>query len=153
MRRKIYKELLKWKNSADRLGFQVVFLDCGLFASMCEAPPKTMLFGNKVFVEFQGAFTEQYVMQQLKPMDIPIYYWANDTATQEIDFLIQVEDRVIPVEVKASVNVKAKSLQNFVSSNPDLKGLRFSMLPYTDQGWMENVPLFGISAYLKPGKE
>lgn len=64
----------------------------------------------------------------------------------EIDFLVQWHDKVIPVEVKAEENVKAKSLRIFIEKNPGLKGLRFSMLPKTDQGWMENIPLYAVLA-------
>ena len=68
----------------------------------------------------------------------------------EIDFLVQTWERILPIEVKAEENVKSKSLRNFVIdySNNNLKGLRCSMKPYIDQGWMENIPLYGILGYI-----
>ncbi len=107
-----------------------------------------MLVGNNVFTEFKGAFTEQFVFQQLKATELVPYYWSNDKTPAEIDFIIQFEERVIPIEVKAEENVRAKSLAQFIKDNPELKGLRFSMKGYADQGWMENVPLPAISAIL-----
>ena len=82
------------------------------------------------------------VFTQLKSQDISLYYHAVENSTIEIDFLAQWHDRVIPIEVKAEVNVKAKSLRTFITNNPELKGLRYSMLPYKDQDWMINVPLY-----------
>ena len=101
-----------------------------------------MLVGDGIFSEYKGAFTELYVFTQLKSQDISLYYHAVDNSTIEIDFLAQWHDRVIPIEVKAEVNVKAKSLRTFITNNPQLKGLRYSMLPYKDQDWMINVPLY-----------
>ena len=70
----------------------------------------------------------------------------------EVDFLYQTEERVVPVEVKAEDNVRSHSLSNFVQidfAEKSLKGLRMSMKPYIDQGWMENIPLYSAEAYIK----
>ena len=80
----------------------------------------------------------------------PVYYYNKDNSTQEVDFLVQTPDRIIPVEVKAEENVKSKSLSTFVNEDfkeLELKGLRCSMKPYVDQGWMENIPLYAVEAY------
>ena len=116
---------------------------------MTEAPASQMLVGNNVFKEFKGAFTEQFVLQQLVSMGISTYYWSNDSTPAEIDFVIQTDKRVIPIEVKAEENVRAKSMSEYIKSHPQyaLKGLRISMLGYQEQDWMENIPLFGISKY------
>lgn len=127
--------------------FKLFLLDCGLLACMSEVPADQMLIGNNVFTEFKGAFTEQYVMQQLRAMGINAYYWSNSSTPAEIDFMVQWGSRIIPVEVKAEVNVRARSLRQFVSDHPELKGLRISMKGYADQEWMENIPLVGISTY------
>lgn len=76
------------------------------------------------------------------------YYWSNSKTPSEIDFVIQKESRVIPIEVKAEENVRARSLSQFIKDNPGLKGLRISMKGYADQGWMENIPLVAIGTYL-----
>jgi len=133
----------------DVANFKLFFLDCGLLGCMAEAPASQMLVGDNVFREFKGAFTEQYTMQQLTALGYKLYYWSNKQSSAEIDFAIQTDGRVIPIEVKAEVNVKSKSMAAYISSHPEipLKGLRISMLGYKDQGWMENIPLFGIQKY------
>lgn len=127
--------------------FKLFLLDCGLLACLAEAPIDQMLVGNSVFTEFKGMFTEQYVMQQLKVLGFTPYYWSNSKTPSEIDFVIQQGCRVIPVEVKAEENVRARSLSQFVKDHAGLKGLRLSMKGYADQGWMENIPLFSVGAY------
>ena len=127
--------------------FKLFLLDCGLLACMSDAPIDQMLVGDNVFTEFKGMFTEQYVMQQLKVIGFTPYYWSNSKTPSEIDFVIQNDNRVIPIEVKAEENVRARSLSPFVKDNTGLKGLRISMKGYVDQEWMENIPLVGIDAY------
>lgn len=129
--------------------FKLFLLDCGLLGCMVGAPASQMLVGDNVFTEFKGAFTEQFVLQQLAAMDLPVYYWSSETTSAEIDFVIQTDERVIPVEVKAEVNVRARSMAEYIKSHPaqNLKGLRISMLGYRDQEWMENIPLYGVQKY------
>ena len=127
--------------------FKLFLLDCGLLACMSDAPIDQMLVGDNVFTEFKGMFTEQYVMQQLKVIGFTPYYWSNSKTPSEIDFVIQNDNRVIPIEVKAEENVRARSLSQFVKDNTGLKGLRISMKGCVDQEWMENIPLVGIDAY------
>lgn len=129
--------------------FKLFLLDCGLLACMADAPANQILIGNNVFTEFKGAFTEQYVAQQLKALNLTPYYWSNDRTPAEIDFIIQKDNRVIPIEVKAEENVRARSLAQFIKDNPELKGLRISMKEYIDQGWMENIPLIAIDTYFR----
>ena len=133
---------LPFKFYEDLNAFKLFMLDVGLMGAMAETSAESMLVGDGIFSEYKGAFTELYVFTQLKSQDIPLYYHAVDNSTIEIDFLTQWHDRVIPIEVKAEVNVKAKSLRTFITNNPQLKGLRYSMLPYKDQDWMINVPLY-----------
>ncbi len=129
--------------------FKLFLLDCGLLGCMADAPASQMLVGNNVFKEFKGAFTEQFVLQQLVSMGISTYYWSSNSTPAEIDFVIQTDKRVIPIEVKAEENVRAKSMSEYIKNHPQysLKGLRISMLGYQDQDWMENIPLFGITKY------
>lgn len=136
---------------ADNSAFKLYMLDCGLLACMSEASPNSMLLGSNAFVEFKGAFTENYVLQQLKSIpDTSIYYFSKENSTMEIDFLCQHDDRIVPIEVKAEENVKSKSLSQFINVDhaaKHLKGLRVSMKPYIDQGWMENIPLCAVESY------
>ena len=136
----------------DAEAFKLYLLDVGLLGALSNAPARLMLAENKVFVEFKGAFSENYVLQQLQTMgDMPLYYSSKDNSTQEVDFLVQTEERIIPIEVKAEENVKSKSLRGFVTvdhADKHLKGLRCSMQPYVDQGWMENIPLYAVLGYM-----
>lgn len=134
---------------ADNSAFKVFLLDVGLLAAMAQTQPKDILLGNKVFSEFKGAFTENYVLQQLRPIDdVFEYYYSKDNSQLEIDFLVQCAGDIIPLEVKAEENVKSKSLHTFVDSQPTIqKGVRASMKQYADQEWMENIPLTAVGAY------
>ena len=133
----------------DLSAFKLFLLDCGLLGCMTEAPASQMLVGDNVFKEFKGAFTEQFVLQQLVAQGFSPYYWSSAKTPAEIDFVLQTDQRVIPVEVKAEENVRARSMSEYIKSHPEysLKGLRISMLGYQDQDWMENIPLYGISKY------
>lgn len=133
----------------DLNAFKLFLIDCGLLACMVDVSASQMLIDNNIFVEFKGAFTEQYVLQQMKAYNKHPYYWSNDRTPAEIDFIIQHEDRILPIEVKAEENVRSKSLAQFIKDNDGLKGLRISMLGYIDQSWMENIPLFGLGAFMR----
>ena len=127
-------------------------LDVGLLGAMANAPASLMLTSNDVFKEFKGAFSENYVLEQLVTYEnLSIDYFNKENSKLEIDFLVQTDERVIPIEVKAEENVKSKSLKQFVTvdhADKNLKGLRCSMKPYIDQGWMENIPLYGVLGYI-----
>ncbi|MBR5984334.1 MAG: ATP-binding protein [Bacteroidales bacterium] len=146
------KPVMPLKFYADASVFKVYLLDCGLLACMSEADPNKMLIGDNAFVEFKGALTENFVLQQIKSLDrIPVYYYSKENSQLEINFIAQT-NRVIPIEAKAEENTKSKSLSTFVrieNADKNLKGLRLSMKPYIDQGWMENIPLYAIIGYLK----
>ena len=132
--------------------FKLFLLDVGLLGALTNASPAQMIVNNDVFKEFKGAFTENYVLQQIVPdRSLSICYFSKDNSKIEIDFLVQTYSRLIPIEVKAEENVKSKSLRQFITiDHPDknLKGLRCSMKPYIDQGWMENIPLYSILGYI-----
>lgn len=138
---------------ADNAAFKVYMNDCGLLAALADAQPRDMLLGSQVFESFKGAFTENYVLQQITALDrLPVYYYSKDNSTMEVDFLVQSPHRIIPTEVKAEENVKSKSLTTFINhefAEHHLKGLRCSMKPYIDQNWMENVPLYAVEAYFR----
>lgn len=130
--------------------FKLFMHDCGLFGAMSKTPPDLILLGSKVFEEYKGAFTEQFVLQQLKVMeDVFIHYYTNDDSTLEIDFLLQCGNKILPVEVKAEENLQSKSMKSFLSKNPDLHGVRFSMSPYREQDRMTNIPLYAVGSFLQ----
>ena len=133
--------------------FKLFLLDVGLLGALAGTGPAQIIANNEVFKEFKGAFTENYVLQQLVPEHLlHIGYFSKENSQVEIDFLVQTHSRIIPIEVKAEENVKSKSLRQFITidqSDKKLKGLRCSMKPYIDQGWMENIPLFGVMNYFR----
>ncbi|MCH5312081.1 MAG: ATP-binding protein [Prevotella sp.] len=125
--------------------FKLFSLDVGLMGAMTNTPAESIIIGDNIFREYKGAFTELFVYTQLAPIHIPIYYYSANDSRVEIDFLVQKGTNVIPVEVKAEENVKSKSLRIYIEKHPNLKGMRLSMKPYSDQGWMCNVPLYAVN--------
>lgn len=133
----------------DFQAFKLFVLDVGLLGAMAGLNSKLILEGNRLFEEFKGALTEQYVLQQLATdEEMDIFYWSSDTAKAEIDFLIQNEDEIIPVEVKAEENLQAKSLKSFYNKYHPKLSVRTSMSDYREQEWMVNIPLYQISSGL-----
>ena len=129
----------------DFAAFKVFILDVGLLSAMGKLTSQIILDGDVIFEEFKGALTEQYVFQQMKAYkDIDIYYWSADNSSGEIDFIVQKEGVITPIEVKSSENLQSKSLSAFIKRHPELKGLRFSMSEYKEQEWMKNRPLYSI---------
>ena len=139
---------LPLKAFEDLSAFKVFLLDVGLLNAMNRTQPSTIVDGNEMFLTFKGALTEQYVAQQLVTCVDQLYYWSAETSSGEIDFLVQMADKVIPIEVKAEENLHAKSLRAFVERMPGLHGLRLSMSNYRVQSWMTNVPLYALSGSL-----
>ena len=109
---------------------------------------KTLLDGNDLLIEFKGALTEQYVCQQLKIIeDLGIYYYTNDRGSCEVDFVIDTGEQIIPVEVKAEVNLKAKSLKTYKEKYAPEISVRTSMAPYKPykkEEWLVNLPLYAV---------
>ena len=133
----------------DFSSFKLFLSDIGLMCAMSNIPTHCILDGNALFTDFKGALTEQYVMQQLmvKP-SLSIYYWSAENSRGEIDFLVQKEEKIIPIEVKAEENLQAKSLKVFVERNPNLHGMRLSMSSFRQQDWMNNYPLYALLSIL-----
>lgn len=129
----------------DTTAFKLYIMDVGLLGAMTRIDERILLEGSKIFTEFKGAFTEQFVLTELKSnKDIPIYYWSAERATAEIDFLIQLRGYIIPIEVKSEENLKAKSLKEFVSKYNTEKNIRTSMVDYKKDDWLTNIPLYCI---------
>lgn len=134
------------KSYEDRAAFKIFLLDVGLLGAMARLKTTTVISGNDIFTEFKGALTEQYVMQQLLLSYEP-YYFSKPKSTQEIDFLIEDEEgEVIPIEVKAETNVKAKSLRQFVEDNHPQAAYRISMNDYRSEDWVTNIPLWAAES-------
>ena len=135
----------------DFSAFKLFLLDTGLMGAMSGLPPQALLEGNVLFTDYKGAITEQYVLQQLKSVKgLNIYYWSSETSRGELDFLLQKDIQIIPVEVKAEENLQSKSLRSFVEKNAALHGVRFSMSDYREQDWMTNYPLYSVGYLFAP---
>lgn len=141
---------LPLKAYEDMKAFKMFVLDVGLLGCMVGLNKKLLLDGNDLFVEFKGALTEQYVLQQLiADPDLNIYYYTNDNSSCEVDFLVDTGDAVIPVEVKAEVNLHAKSLRTYAEKfSPDV-AVRTSMQDYKKESWLVNLPLYAIENLTK----
>lgn len=106
---------------------------------------RTLLDGNDLFVEFKGALTEQYVCQQLKTLeDLDVFYYTNDRGSCEIDFVVDTGEQIVPVEVKAETNLKAKSLKSYQEKFSPEVSVRTSMADYKKEEWLVNLPLYAI---------
>lgn len=129
----------------DYSAFKLYFLDVGLLAAKNNLNIQTILDGNKIFTEYKGALTEQYVLSELKSnYNIPIAYWSNDAGQAEVDFLIQCKNELMPIEVKAEENLQAKSLKVFVEKYHTKTNIRTSMANYREEDWLINIPLYSI---------
>ena len=106
---------------------------------------RTLLDGNDLFIEFKGALTEQYVCQQLKTIeDLGVYYYTNDRGSCEIDFIVDTGEQVIPVEVKAETNLRAKSLRVYREKFAPEIAVRTSMADFKKEGQLVNLPLYAV---------
>lgn len=129
----------------DLAAFKLYLVDIGLLGAMVKVEPVQVLVANMIFTEFKGGMTEQYVIQQMKSHETtPIYYHKTDDSRLELDFVIQHEARLLPIEVKAEGNVRANSLTTLLKDSPDLQAVRYSMLPYKEQGQLTNIPLYAV---------
>ena len=129
----------------DLKAFKLFVVDVGLLGCMVGLRQRTLLDGNDLFVEFKGALTEQYVCQQLWTIpDLDVYYYTNDRGSCEVDFVVDTGERIVPVEVKAEVNLRAKSLKTYREKfSPELS-VRTSMADYKKEDWLVNLPLYAI---------
>ena len=129
----------------DLKAFKLFIVDVGLLGAMVGLNQRTLLNGNELFTEFKGALTEQYVMQQLAVnQDLGVYYYTNDRNTCEVDFIVDNGDNIIPLEVKAEINLKAKSLKTYREKFTPEISIRSSMADYSEEIGLINLPLYAI---------
>lgn len=126
--------------------FKLYMLDIGLLAAHAGLATQTVLHGNALFEEFKGALTEQYVAQELCLMEgANASYWSSDTSKAEVDFLIQTQDSIYPLEVKSAENLQAKSLRVYNEKFSPPRCFRTSLSPYRKESWLTNIPLYALS--------
>ncbi len=129
----------------DLKAFKLYLVDVGLLSCMTGLGQRTLLEENELFVEFKGALTEQFVLQQLKTDEkLAIYYYTNERGTCEIDFLLDDGENILPVEVKAAENLRSKSLRAYYEKYQPEISLRISMSDYREQDWLTNLPLYAL---------
>ena len=134
----------------DLSAFKIYMNDVGLLRNMANLDSRIVIEGDRLFEEFKGALTEQYVLQELKIKDnLPIAYWGTDNGTAEIDFVIQDKDMVIPIEVKATVNLKAKSLASYRQKYEPKKAVRTSLAGFEENNGLFNIPLYMIESLVE----
>jgi len=143
---KVSKPSIPLKSYADYDVFKLYLLDVGLLNTMAKVDEQVLLNKNQIIVEYKGAMTEQFVCQELF-INHEVFYWTADNATAEVDFVLQFGQEIIPIEVKAEENLKAKSLKVFVETFKTQKAVRTSMSPHRKEDWMENIPLYGMFAF------
>ena len=125
--------------------YKLFVIDVGLLGAMSELEAESILEGNDIFIEFKGALSEQYVLQQLiSDTEYTPYYYGTEKATFEQDFLIQKGKNIIPIEVKAETNIHSQSLRAYCDKYHPERAVRFSALKYMNQEWMENIPLYAV---------
>ena len=129
----------------DFSAFKLYLLDVGLLSAMAGVDARTLLDENEFFEEFKGSLTEQYVLCQLKECtQLDVFYWTAEAGTAEIDFITQIGSINVPIEVKASENLQAKSLKTFVEKYKTKINVRTSMSNYRKEEWLINIPLYCI---------
>ena len=132
----------------DQNSFKLFVNDVGLLCTFSNLDMKSLLEGNRIFEEFKGALTEQLVFQELRAnMKNCPYYWSAEKGTAELDFIIEDSGNIIPIEVKASNNLRAKSLKSFYEQFKPVKSIRTSMSDYRNEGWLVNIPLYSLSQF------
>lgn len=142
---RVNKAGIPLKAYEDLRAFKLFIVDVGLLGCMAGLRGHTLLDGNDLFTEFKGALTEQYVCQQLRTMDdLGIYYYTNDRGSCEVDFIIDTGEQVIPLEVKAEINLKAKSLRTYREKFAPEISVRTSMADYKKEDWLIDLPLYAL---------
>jgi predicted AAA+ superfamily ATPase len=151
--RRISKPGIPLKSYASDDKFEIFVLDVGLYSAMVELDVNDVLMSNPLFEAKKGALSEQYVCQQLiAELEVTPYYWASDKTPAQVDFVISHCGKVLPIEVKAAENLKAKSLRRF-SEVYGLHAYRFSLAGYLEQDWLTNIPLYAVSTLFIPPTE
>ena len=144
---RVSKPVLPLKVYEDFAAFKLYLLDVGLLGALSNTPAATLLMPNNM-EEGKGMYTENYVCSQLAAsIDQSLFYYSRDTSNLEIDFIIQQETQIVPIEVKAEENLQSKSLKTILQNNAEMHGVRFSMSGYREQERMTNVPLYGAGVY------
>jgi predicted AAA+ superfamily ATPase len=126
----------------DLHSFKLYLFDVGVLRQLSNLDPGAFVDKNRLFTEFKGALTENYILQSLRrQLDVIPRYWTSQNEA-EVDFIIQYKNKIIPAEVKSDENVRSKSLAFYNERfNPDIR-IRYSMKNLTYDDNLINIPLF-----------
>ena len=135
----------------DMQTFKLFMVDVGLLGAASALDAATLIDGNRIMTEFKGALTEQYIMQELSTLDLDyIGYWTNERSSSEVDFIIQNQGKVIPIEVKSGGNLRSRSFTLFCQTFEPETAVKTSPLPYHEEKNITNLPLYAILTLSKP---
>lgn len=144
---RVSKAGLPLSGYADLTAFKLFLNDVGLLSAMCDLDARTLLEGSQIFEEYKGSLTEQYILTQLiSELKLNPSYYSEERSTAEIDFLVQLAGNVIPIEVKATKNLQAKSLKVYAEKYKPNYVIRTSLSDYRKEDWLINLPLYAISS-------
>ena len=128
----------------DLSAFKLYAHDVGLLGALSELPPSAIVEGNALFTNFKGALTEQYVLQELLVAGCKPAYWTNDAGNAEVEFVVQGDKAVYPVEAKAGINTQAKSLKVYQNLFSPPFAIRTSLANANDGNRIKDIPLYAF---------
>ena len=132
--------------------FKLFGLDVGLLAAQSHLSPHAVLEGDRLFTEFKGALTEQFVQQELRAeAGVVPYFWTSDDSRTEVDFLVECADGVVPIEAKAEENLQSKSLKAYCKRFDSRFAVRTAMTGMRREDWLLNLPLFALQSFSSVG--
>ena len=131
----------------DEGAFKLFCVDVGLLGALSHLQPSVLLEGSRLFTEFRGALTEQYVCQQLVACGMQPAYWSSDTGRAEVDFAVELDGEPVPIEVKAAENLQSKSLKAARDRFELKRCVRTSLSGHRDEGWLVNLPLWAVATF------
>ena len=135
------------RSYGDHESFKIYLLDVGLLGAMCRLPARVIVEGDALFIEFKGSFTENYVAESLKAASKgPLHYWTSQ-ANAEVDFLVEQEGEIFPLEVKSGTSTKKKSLLVYQEKYHPSALSRSSLMNLKRDGKVCNYPLYFISRF------
>ena len=132
----------------DFAAFKLYMLDVGLLGAMAGLSSQVLFDGSSLFTNFRGALTEQYALQEIVAAGYVPYYWTSNSGAAEVEFVVQGETAVFPLEVKARINTKAKSLSFYREQFTPPYAIRTSLAPYKDGAAIKDIPLYALGAQL-----
>ena len=132
----------------DFSAFKLYMHDVGLLGAMSGTAPSMLIDGNALFTNFKGSLTEQFVLQELSANGITTNYWSSDSGNAEVEFVVQGEKDVFPIEAKAGINTKAKSLRVYREHFSPPYAIRTSLQPHHDGESVKDIPLYAFGSHI-----